>query len=66
MKFEFICKGCGKVETVLGVIGETPDPPPRCDCGGQFRRLYRPLGTRFRCSGFYQTDKILSEPEKDM
>lgn len=62
MKFVFKCNGCDREVEVLGKIGVTPDTPPRCDCGGKFVRVFQPLGTRFRTSGFYQTDKSLYEP----
>lgn len=62
MEFTFKCNRCEKNATVLGRIGETPDTPPRCDCGGTYVRVFQPLGTRFRTSGFYSTDKALYEP----
>jgi predicted nucleic acid-binding Zn ribbon protein len=64
MEFRFKCGKCEKKAKVLGPIGQTPDTPPRCDCGGTFVRVFQPLGTRFRTSGFYQTDKALYEPSE--
>lgn len=62
MEFTFKCNRCEKPVTVLGRIGETPETPPRCDCGGKFVRVFQALGTRYRTSGFYQTDKALYDP----
>ena len=64
MIFEFICTACSKQYDVLGPVGKSPETP-ECACGGVVRRMYAPPGVTYHGSGFYSTDKVLSEPEKD-
>ncbi len=66
MVFEFKCNRCDRLANMLGPIGQTPDTPPRCDCGGSYKRVYKKLGVNYRCSGFYTTDKVLSDPVDEL
>lgn len=66
MNFYFKCNKCGKSEEVVAPIGTSPRLiNSKCDCGGIFNRLWLPLGVTYRCSGFYHTDKVLSDPTPD-
>jgi predicted nucleic acid-binding Zn ribbon protein len=64
MVFQFVCKKCGQNFNVSGHIGSVPTKPV-CQCGGEVVRRFEKLPVKFRCSGFYSTDKVLSEPEPD-
>lgn len=63
MIFEFVCNSCTEVLRIESPIGKSPDVG-FCSCGGDYQRVWSPLGTRYRCSGFYQTDKVLSDLDK--
>jgi len=56
MIFTFRCRNCNKEFEVESPIGTSPAKP---ECCGDVVRVWNPLGTRYRCSGFYQTDKVL-------
>lgn len=64
MIFEFMCTQCSKTYDATAPIGTSPEIPV-CSCGGVVRRIYAPPGVVYRGSGFYSTDKVLSEPEAD-
>lgn len=64
MIFEFMCTVCFSMFDVTAPIGTSPEMPV-CKCGGVVRRMYAPPGVTYHGSGFYSTDKVLSEPEKD-
>lgn len=57
MIFTFRCRKCKEIIEKELPIGTSPEPPTHC--GMEAQRVWASLGTRFRCSGFYQTDKAL-------
>ena len=62
-KYQFSCKKCGDIEIEHPMTEKHPDKCP--DCGGDLSRIFSNPGITFRGSGFYATDKILSEPTPD-
>jgi putative FmdB family regulatory protein len=53
--YEYACQGCqGQIE----VRQSFADPPLRVHdgCGGELRRILRPVGIVFKGSGWYSTD----------
>jgi predicted nucleic acid-binding Zn ribbon protein len=65
LNFQFRCLDCGEKFDIISPIGSIPTRPV-CQCGGKVVRVFAPLGVKYRCSGFYSTDKVLSEPEEDV
>lgn len=77
MIYDFRCQKCGSITSIRGKIGLAP-APHRCRhaivrddgtislCNGALERVYYPLGVTFRCSGFYSTDKVLSDPDPNL
>ena len=63
MKYDFTCKKCGTIQIDHPMADDHPDTCP--DCGGDITRIFSNPGITFRGSGFYKTDKILSEPTPD-
>jgi putative FmdB family regulatory protein len=58
---------CQDCERELQVQQKMSDNPLRIcpTCGGVLRRLIQPVNWIPRCSGFYRTDKVLSEKKSD-
>lgn len=65
MIFEYVCDKCGTKYDANGRIGAPPETPMCTTCGNATRRLFSRPGITYHGSGFYSTDKVLSEPVKD-
>lgn len=61
--YAFRCVNCGEFEIEHPMTENHPDKCPKC--GGDIARIFYNPGITFRGSGFYTTDKILSEPDPD-
>ncbi|HMN11172.1 MAG TPA: hypothetical protein PKD55_02460 [Bellilinea sp.] len=59
------CKECGKYTRVEAPIGVSPKLLVKCECGGEYVRKFFAPSVHFHGSGFYATDKVLSEPTED-
>ena len=64
MVYDFVCQGCKEKVTVVHKFSE-PHPTHHADCGGELVRFFTPASIIYRVSGFYTTDKVLSEPEME-
>ncbi len=62
--YDFRCRKCGRESEVAHAMG-APHPTVCPECGGELDRVFHPVGITYRCSGFYHTDKVLSEPTED-
>ena len=67
--YTYVCPQCEEVFDVVKPMID--DHPTEHECGyqGELDRVYFPFGIVFRGSGFYTTDKVLSEitdPEYDL
>ncbi len=63
-EYTFICQKCNLPITVIhGMTEEHPKTHP--GCGGELRQQYSPMGIHYKHGGFYSTDKVLFEPEKE-
>lgn len=60
--YEYQCETCMQVVEVMQKLS---DPPlESCeDCGGAVRKLFHPVGTVFKGSGFYITDNKSAKRE---
>ena len=65
MTYEYKCRKCGLEYELLGVKLAERDIVRVCgDCGGICERVeIAPLGTIYRCRGFYETDYKRKNPE---
>lgn len=62
--YTFLCKKCETIfEIDHGFDEPHPDECPRC--GGPIERKFDPFAVLYKGSGFYTTDKVLSEPTED-
>lgn len=62
-RYEFDCENCGPIVVEHGMTEDHPEVCP--NCGGEITRHFFSPSITFRGSGFYTTDKVLSEPTED-
>ncbi len=62
MEYGFRCQKCQKTITVAHGISQ-PHPKFHKGCGGKLKRIFSdPPAVQYRGSGFFTTDKALSDP----
>lgn len=61
--YEYKCESCMRV---IEVMQKLDDPPvDSCgECGGSVRKLFHPVGTVFKGSGFYVNDSKAAKGDK--
>lgn len=51
--FQFRCRKCRRLVEVKGRFGQSPEPPPPCECGGEWVRKYGNIGFLSPLKTFY-------------
>ena len=62
--YSFRCQKCDEPVEVEHSFRE-PHPTKHKGCGGKLTRIFHSPAIRYRGSGFYTTDKVLSDPPED-
>jgi putative FmdB family regulatory protein len=65
MVYAFRCKKCEAYLDIAHPVNE-PHPDKCLFCGGELVRVFHLPSVIYRGSGFYTTDKVLSDPPDQM
>ncbi len=64
MTYEFICSKCGKEDSIFTSINKITKMKLEC-CGVDMKRVFSPIPSHFKGSGFYKTDYKLQTEKID-
>ena len=65
MEYWFRCRKCNKRVPVISKMGVSPTMPGKCECGGDYGRMWFFPGVIYKSIGFDSTDKRFDPTEDE-